>query len=209
MRRFNVVLTGMITVFALTSATAQAEPEKVSPQEVRMSKTVAVKLPAKSLENLSITNTRTKEAVPLDTPPLGGCDIDSEAVFHFTVNWWYLNGVLTNSETSGFAAIQCFPTGPGQLMGALRIDSGLWINSTHRNGEERFCSNCNLQSATPTDICAGQTNCAGGYWMSAIDDLVLPPGWVWTGTPGPGCTIYDALLQCVVVSEVITVPPTN
>jgi hypothetical protein len=150
MRRLTVLVAISTVLVALAATPARAEVPSATAGTVTFTKTVTAKLPT-SVRGMQMRNLATNEIRPLDTPPAGGCDWSSPAVFHLTVNWHYVNGALTNTESDGFAGIQCFTSGSGQSMAALESKGQIWINTTHRSdGNQGACPNCNFVASNVT-----------------------------------------------------------
>jgi hypothetical protein len=187
--------TGAILI-GVSPTAALADPSPSSPHQITGTSTI------RGNANGVATFTRAKDgnAVPLQNPPDGGCNI-----YNVHSSWSaHYNGsnILDQLVTTFGSSITCTATAAGQSMAALSTQATLWHNGqpVGSTGKPSACGNCN-SIATPNAVvgCSG-TPCAGSYFASADQLLQLPGGWTWSSWPSSCLTPLPqtpGTLECI------------
>lgn len=199
MRRLAGILAAAIALVLTTSTAAHAAPGTDSTDEANVDKLVV-----RSEAKADLTATFRSKADSLQDPPMGGCDY-SDVTGQIT--GYYVNGVLSTTESSWSAKVICYTTAAGQSMGGIIVDSTEWHNGSNiANGVEFSCTDCNLGNSPGNNI--GGPSAWGTYFWSGTTTLVLPEGWIWSGEPDGCLLLAEDMLQCAATSSSVYLPPT-
>jgi len=156
-------------------------------------------------------NTVTGEVVrPFLDPPLGGCDFGD---LSGTVHAYYLDGMLSETNTSYQSSVSCLTTAPGQTMEHMSDHAVALLNSVQSSSGT--VDDCNYTPGNPctfafsigTFPCIGSV-CAGVYQLQHYPTMLLPEDRLWTTWPAGTCTPLagNRELYCYTYSDTYTVP---
>lgn len=166
---------------------------------------------AGDLSSAEARNQTTGELIqPFVDPPLGGCDWQD---LSGTVNAWYTDGILSETNTSYQSSVTCLTTAAGQSMEHMSDHAVALLNSVQSSSGT--VDDCNYTPGNPctfafsigTFPCIGSA-CAGVYQLQHYPTMLLPEGWIWTSWPTDQCTTLagDRELYCYTYSTTYTVP---
>ncbi|MEV0734289.1 hypothetical protein [Polymorphospora sp. NPDC050346] len=197
MRRILAVVIGAAIAVALSPSMAQAAPAEASKSDRQVLVVEAFAKQPKARASFTHRNALMQD------PPLGGCDYGD---ISGQVTGYYVNGVLSGTESDWSSKVLCTTTAPGQSMGGIIVESAEWLNGSNVAAGNIFtCSNCILGNSVGANI--GGPSASGTYWWSGLVTLVLPAGWIWSSTP-PSCLLLaDDMLQCSVTTDTAYLPP--